>query len=68
MGRSLGGLASKNHHLVDGRGRPLMVLMRAGQAHDGPVFEHLPAHLKVHRRRGGRPRTRPDRVRGDKAY
>ena len=26
------------------------------------------AHLKVDRRRGGRPRTRPDRVRGDKAY
>lgn len=45
-----------------------MVLVGAGQAHDGPVFEHLLAHLRVDRRRGGRPRTRPDRVRGDKAY
>lgn len=44
-----------------------MVLVGAGQAHDGPVLEHLLAHLKVGRRRG-RPRTRPDRVRGDKAY
>ena len=45
-----------------------MVLVGAGQAHDGPVFEHLLAHLKVGRSGGGRARTRPDRVRGDKAY
>ena len=45
-----------------------MVLVSAGQAHDGPVFEHLLAHLKVGRGNRGRPRTRPDRVRGDKAY
>ena len=45
-----------------------MVLVSAGQAHDGPVFEHLLAHLKVARGGGGSPRTRPDRVRGDKAY
>ncbi len=41
-----------------------MVLVSAGQAHDGPVFEHLLDHLKV----GRRARTRPDRIRGDKAY
>ncbi|WP_439098157.1 IS5 family transposase [Mycobacterium europaeum] len=68
IGRSRGGLTSKIHHLVDGRGRPLVVLVGAGHAHDGPVLEHLLAHLKVDRRRGGRPRTRPDRLRGDKAY
>lgn len=45
-----------------------MVLVGAGQAHDGPVFEHLLAHLKVDRHRGGRARTRPDRVRADRAY
>jgi transposase len=61
-------LTSKIHHLVDGRGRPLVVLVGAGQAHDGPVLEHLLAHLKVDRCRSGRPRTRPDRIRGDKAY
>ena len=32
------------------------------------MLEHLLADLKVNRRKGGRPRTRPDRVRGDKAY
>ncbi|WP_448457152.1 IS5 family transposase, partial [Mycolicibacterium sp. XJ766] len=68
IGRSRGGLTSKIHQLVDGHGRPLVVLVGPGQSHDGPVFEHLLAHLKVPRRRGGRARTRPDRVRGDKAY
>ena len=57
-------MTSKIHHLVDGAGRPLVVLVSAGQAHDAPVFEHLLAHLKV----GARARTRPTRVRGDKAY
>jgi putative transposase len=46
----------------------LVVLVGAGQAHDGPVLEYLLAYLKVDRRRGGRARTRPDRIRGDKAY
>jgi len=45
-----------------------VVLVSAGHSHDGPVFEHLLAHLKVGRDNRGRPRTRPDRVRGDKAY
>ncbi len=61
-------MTSKIHHLVDGAGRPLVVLVSAGQAHDGPVFEHLLAHLKVARGTAAAPRTRPDRVRGDKAY
>ncbi|SEH71716.1 transposase, IS4 family [Mycolicibacterium rutilum] len=68
IGRSRGGLTSKIHHLVDGHGRPLVVLVSAGQAGDGPVLEHLLAHLKVERCGPGRPRTRPDRLRGDKAY
>jgi len=46
----------------------LVVLVSAGQAHDGPMFEHLLAGLKVDRGDRGRSRTRPDRVRGDKAY
>lgn len=67
IGRSRGGLTSKIHHLVDGAGRPLVVLVSAGQAGDSPVFEPLLAQLKV-TRSAGSPRTRPDRVRGDKAY
>jgi putative transposase len=67
VGRSRGGLTSKIHHLVDGLGRPLVVLVSAGQANDAPIFEHLLAHLNVTGTTGGR-RTRPTRVRGDKAY
>lgn len=61
-------MTSKIHHLVDGAGRPPVVLVSAGQAHDGPAFEYLLAHLEVGRGQRGRPRTRPDRIRGDKAY
>lgn len=61
-------MTSKIHHLVDGSGLPLVVLVSPGQANDAPVFEHLLAHLRVPRLSGGRARTRPDRVRGDKAY
>lgn len=68
LGRSRGGWTTKIHHLVDGRGRPLVVLVGPGQAGDAPVFPFLLAHLRVARRGRGRPRTRPDRVRGDKAY
>lgn len=68
IGRSRGGLSTKIHQLVDGRGLPLVVLVGAGQAGDSPMFPILMDHLRVARRGPGRPRSRPDRVRGDKAY
>jgi transposase len=61
-------LTSKIHHLVDGAGRPMVVLVSAGQANDAPLFEQLLAHLRVSRPGRGRARTRPHRVRADKAY
>jgi hypothetical protein len=45
-----------------------VVLVSAGQANDAPVFEHLLANLRVDSLGGGRPGTRPQRVRADKAY
>ncbi|WP_420880444.1 transposase [Rhodococcus sp. (in: high G+C Gram-positive bacteria)] len=68
IGRSRGDLSTKIHHLVDGHERPLVVLISPGQSGDCPAFPHLLDHLKVPRLEGGRPRTLPDRVRGDKAY
>ena len=68
MGRSRGGLSTKIHALVDGSGRPLVVLVGPGQGGDSPMFSHLMAHLRVHRGRPGPPRTRPERLRADKAY
>lgn len=55
------------HSLVDGNGLPLVVLLTAGQAGDSPMFLPLMGQLRI-AQPGGRPRTRPDVVRGDKAY
>jgi putative transposase len=68
IGRSRGGLSTKIHALVDGNGRPLVLLVAPGQGGDAPMFNHLMDQLKINRAGPGRPRTRPDRLRGDKAY
>ena len=68
IGRSRGGLTTKTHALVDGRGRPLVLIVSPGQAGDSPVLPRLLAELRVARSGPGRPRTTPDRLRGDKAY
>lgn len=67
MGRSRGGLSTKIHALVDGHGLPLAIILTPGQAGDNPQAVPLLESLRVARRRG-RPRTRPDEVRADKAY
>ena len=61
-------MTSKIHHLVDGRGLPMVVIVGPGQGGDAPMVPALLAHLSVARVGAGRPRTRPDRLRGDKAY
>lgn len=68
IGRSRGGLTSKIHHAVDGRGRPLAVVVTPGQSHDGRALELVLADICVPRLGAGRPRTTPDAVLGDKAY
>ncbi|MGW1680620.1 IS5 family transposase [Saccharopolyspora sp. NPDC002376] len=68
LGRSCGGLSTKIHQLVDGHGRPIVVLVGPGQGADSPMFPHLMAHLSVARAGPGRPRTRPERLRAGKAY
>lgn len=68
IGRSRGGLSTKIHQLVDGKRRPLVVAVTAGQAADSPMLKFLLADLSVKRAGPGRPRTRPDALLGDKAY
>ncbi|CAG0910835.1 unnamed protein product, partial [Cyprideis torosa] len=41
MGRSRGGLTTKIHALVDGRGLPLTFHVTAGQTHDAPACAPL---------------------------
>jgi transposase len=68
LGRSRGGLSTKIHLLGDAGCRPLARATTAGQRHDSLAFEPLMRRLKVARTGPGRPRTRPDRLLGDKAY
>jgi transposase len=68
IGRSRGGLTSKTHALVDGKGRLLVCIISPGQAGDSPVLPMLLAELRVNSHGPGRPRTTPLSLRGDKAY
>jgi putative transposase len=67
LGRSRGGLSTKIHAAVDGRGRALAILLTPGQDGDAPMMLPLLAQIRV-TRPAGRPRTRPARVLADKAY
>ncbi|MFJ9123452.1 transposase [Streptomyces sp. NPDC102340] len=68
LGRSRGGLTGKVHFLADDRARPLVWQTSPGQRGDIPMLVPVLERLRIARRGPGRPRTRPDRLRGDKAY
>ncbi|MFD3456993.1 IS5 family transposase [Streptomyces sp. NPDC058691] len=68
LGRSRGGLTTKVHLAVDGRGLPLSILVTPGNVNDSTVFQAVMADIYVARAGRGRPRTRPARVVADKAY
>jgi transposase len=68
LGRSRGGFSTKLHVRVEGRGKPLVLLITAGQRHEQSAFEPLMEQGAVKRRGRGRPRLRPKRVVGDKGY
>ena len=68
LGRSRGGLTTKIHLLADRRCRPVARVTTAGQRHDSLAFEPLMNRLRIARAGPGRPRTRPGRLLGDKAY
>lgn len=68
LGRSRGGLTSKIHLAGEGGCRPLSLLITPSQWGDAPQLIPVMERIRVSRRSGGRPRTRPDHVGGDKAY
>ena len=68
LGRSRGGLSAKLHLASDLACRPLVVLASPGQRSDARGLLPVLGRLRLPRRGPGRPRTRPDRVLGDKAY
>jgi transposase len=68
LGRSRGGLSTKIHLAVDGRGRPLSVLVSGGQAGDNPYLLPVLDAIAVRRAGPGRPRKRPALLLADKGY
>ena len=68
IGRSRGGLTTKIHAAVDGRGRPLAMVITGGQRNDGAMLGEVLDDIRVPCTGPGRPRTRPDAVIADRAY
>jgi transposase len=68
LGRSRGGLTTKIHLVADRRCRPITRLTSPGQHGDSPRFIPLMDSIRILRRGRGRPRKRPARAMGDKAY
>ncbi|MFB9681773.1 IS5 family transposase [Streptosporangium vulgare] len=68
LGRSRGGLTPKLHLVAEQGQKPMSIVIAAGRRGDSPQFEPVLEAICVPRIGPGRPRTRPDRVRADKAY
>lgn len=66
LGRSRGGLTTKVHLAVDGRGLPLSIVLTP--VNDATAFGQVLDGIRTPHLGTGRPRTTPDRVLGDKAY
>jgi transposase len=61
-------LSTKIHLSVDGRGRPLSIVLTPGQAGDNPQLLPVLDAIRVHHGGAGRPRKRPDMLIADKGY
>jgi transposase len=61
-------VSTKGHLQCEGGGKPLTVLLTPGQASEAPHFARLFGQGAIKRRGRGRPRVRPARICGDKAY
>jgi transposase len=68
LGRGRGGFSTKVHVRAEGQGKPITLLLTAGQRHEATVFEALMSNGAVKRPGRGRPKIRPQRVAGDKGY
>ncbi|GAA2630424.1 hypothetical protein GCM10010425_31760 [Streptomyces spororaveus] len=56
------------HLAVEQGQKPLSLIITAGQQHDSPLFVPVLEQIRVPRTGPGRPRTKPDQIRADKAY
>lgn len=68
LGRSQGGFSTKVHLRAEGGGNLITLVLTPGQQHEATVFAPLMEQGAVKRTGRGRPKRRPHRVAGDKAY
>jgi transposase len=61
-------LTTKIHLAVEQTQRLMSLVVTAGQRGDSPQFQIVLGRIRVPRFGPGRPRTRPDKVRADRAY
>jgi transposase len=67
LGRSRGGYGSKFHLVTDGNGTPLAVEVTAGQVYESTQMQAVMERVSIPQPLG-RPRRRPKKLAGDKAY
>jgi hypothetical protein len=68
LGRSQGGFSTKLHLRAEGNGRPITAVLTGGERHEQTALERLLDQGTIRRPGRGRPRLRPLKVAGDKAY
>jgi transposase len=68
LGRSRGGFSTKLHLRSERGGKPLVVVLTAGERHEQPVLSALMRTGAVKRPGRGRPRIHPEAVAGEKGY
>ena len=68
LGRSQGGFSTKLHLRAEGNGRPITAVLTGGERHKQTALERLLDQGTIRRSGPGRPRLRPLKVAGDKAY
>ncbi len=61
-------MTTKLHLACDGRGRPLSLVLTAGQRHESTQLEAVLDGIRVPRPGRGRPRKRPAHVSADRGY
>ena len=68
LGRSRGGFTTKIHLRCEGYGKPVTFTLTGGQVHDSMQVSALISRGAIRRIGRGRPRLRPAKMVGDKAY
>src|SRR3954465_14674306 len=68
LGRSQGGFSTKLHLRAEGNGRPITAVLTGGERQEQIALERLLDQGAIRRPGRGRPRLRPLKVAGDKAY